>query len=56
VMQLNPMLASELQNKGTSNVTSIQRLHELTKDPMLEKLVLLIVSMFSIATEFRLAA
>ncbi len=28
--------------------------HELQKDPMLEKLVLLVVAFFSIATEMRL--
>jgi hypothetical protein len=30
--------------------------HEFQKDPMLEKLVLLIVTFFSIATEMRLIA
>ena len=30
------------------------KVHELLKDPMLEKLVLLVVSMFSVATETRL--
>ena len=56
VMQLNPMIASELQNPiNRVNIEKgLQRLHELMKDPMLEKLVLLIVSMFSIATELRL--
>lgn len=30
------------------------KFHELIKDPMLEKLVLLVVSLFSMATEKRL--
>lgn len=48
VMQLNPMNASELtQNVG--------KYHEFQKDPMLEKLVLVVVSFFSIATEMRLS-
>jgi hypothetical protein len=56
VMQLNPMIATELHNPiNRVNIEKgLQRLHELMKDPMLEKLVLLIVSMFSIATELRL--
>jgi len=67
VMQLNPMLASELSTHSQTNVTQsidsqlsssavkgIHKYHEMLKDPMLEKLVLLIVSMFSIATEMRL--
>jgi hypothetical protein len=61
VMQLNPMLAQELQSplqvEGPSDKPSTQsgsKLHELLKDPMLEKLVLLVVSLFSIATETRL--
>ena len=32
------------------------KVHELLKDPMLEKLVLLVVSLFSMATETRLEA
>jgi hypothetical protein len=32
----------------------ISNFHELQKDPMLEKLVLLVVGYFSIATEMRL--
>lgn len=59
------MLASELVNpspandlNSTSSSISYQsnmgRLHELLKDPMLEKLVLLVVSLFSVATEMRL--
>jgi len=56
VMQLNPMLATELQNPSSkiNHKENLARLHELMKDPMLEKLVLLIVSMISIATELRL--
>lgn len=49
VMQLNPMNPRELTQK-------ISNLHEMQKDPMLEKLVLLIVGFFSIATEMRLMA
>jgi len=47
VMQLNPMNPRELTQK-------VNNYHELQKDPMLEKLVLLVVGFFSIATEMRL--
>lgn len=47
VMQLNPMATIELTQ-------TINQHHELQKDPMLEKFVLLVVAFFSIATECRL--
>ncbi|CDW80567.1 UNKNOWN [Stylonychia lemnae] len=47
VMQLNPMTAQELTQ-------TINKHHEFQKDPMLEKLVLLVVAFFSIGTEMRL--
>lgn len=47
IMHLNPISTQELtQNIGKH--------HEFQKDPMLKKLVLLVVSMFSIATEMRM--
>jgi hypothetical protein len=46
-MQLNPMTAQEFTQ-------TIGKHHEFQKDPMLEKLVLLVVALFSIATEIRL--
>lgn len=55
------MLASELQcpyktDMEESSGENIGKIHELLKDPMLEKLVLLVVALFSIATETRLCA
>eukprot|EP00347_Sterkiella_histriomuscorum_P018713 403344459 len=47
VMQLNPMTSQELTQ-------AINKHHEFQKDPMLEKLVLLVVAFFSIGTEMRL--
>jgi hypothetical protein len=49
VMQLNPMTPNELTQPLTKH-------HEFNKDPLLEKLVLLTVSYFTIATEMRLQA
>ena len=47
IMHLNPLSTSELtQNLGKH--------HEFHKDPMLKKLVLLVVALFSIATELRM--
>lgn len=47
IMHLNPITTQELmQNVGKH--------HEFQKDPMLKKLVLLSVSLFSIATEMRM--
>ena len=56
VMQLNPMLASELQSNLGKSDSGLGKVHELLKDPMLEKLVLLVVSLFSISTETRLSS
>jgi len=48
-MHLNPLSTSELtENTG--------RHHEFQKDPMLRKLVYLVISFFSIATELRMLA
>ena len=47
IMHLNPIAASEL-------LQSVGKHHEFQKDPMLKKLVLLVVSLFSIATEMRM--
>jgi cbb3-type cytochrome oxidase subunit 1 len=47
IMHLNPITASELMQ-------NIGKHHEFQKDPMLKKLVLLCVSLFSIATEMRM--
>ena len=47
IMHLNPIATQELtQNIGKH--------HEFQKDPMLKKLVLLVVSFFSVATEMRM--
>ena len=47
IMHLNPITASELMQ-------NIGKHHEFQKDPMLKKLVLLCVSLFSIETEMRM--
>ena len=47
VMQLNPMNLSELES-------DLHNLHELQRDPIYEKLVLLVVTYFTMATECRL--
>ena len=47
IMHLNPITPSELMQ-------NIGKHHEFQKDPMLKKLVLLSVSLFSIATEMRM--
>ena len=47
VMHLNPLTTSEF-------LSNIGKHHEFQKDPMMKKLVLLVVSFFSIATEMRM--
>ena len=45
-MQLTPMNSDELTAK-------LDRTHEINKDAMLEKIILLIVSYFCVGTELR---
>lgn len=47
VMHLNPISTSEIMQ-------NIGKHHEFQKDPMLKKIVLLVVSFFSVATEIRM--
>jgi hypothetical protein len=47
VMHLNPISTSEIMQ-------NIGKHHEFQKDPMLKKIVLLVVSFFSVSTEIRM--
>lgn len=64
IMHLNPLTTQELLWNTTSQAqaaastvsaqTALNRHQEFQKDPMLKKLVLLVVALFSIATEMRM--
>mmetsp|Transcript_4652 Transcript_4652/g.4367 ORF Transcript_4652/g.4367 Transcript_4652/m.4367 type:complete len:81 (+) Transcript_4652:344-586(+) len=47
VMHLNPITTQEV-------MSGIGKHHEFQKDPLLKKIVLLVVSFFSVATELRM--
>ena len=63
IMHLNPLTTQELMwnnggggsnNSSAAGSAALNKHQEFQKDPMLKKLVLLVVALFSIATEMRM--